>query len=59
MHYGSQKEEDMRVQNIDDRHQHQQPQKTLPFVKIPSFNGDSDLNIYLGWEANVEQILCV
>ena len=34
---------------------HQQPKKTLPFVKLPSFNGDSDPNVYLGWEAKVKQ----
>ena len=28
----------------------------LPSVKIPSFNGDSDPNVYLDWEANCEQI---
>jgi len=28
-------------------------------VKLPSFNGDSDPNVYLGWEAKVEQIFNV
>ena len=28
----------------------------LPSVKIPSFNGDSDPNVYLDWEAKCEQI---
>jgi len=27
----------------------------FPFVKLPSFSGDSDPNVYLGWEAKVEQ----
>jgi len=31
----------------------------LPFVKLPSFSGDSDLNMYLGWEAKCEQIFNV
>jgi len=26
------------------------------FVKLPSFSGESDPNLYLGWEAKVEQI---
>ena len=41
-------------------HQHQyQQKKFIPFVKLPSFNGDSDPNIYLGWEAKVEQMFNV
>ena len=28
----------------------------LPSVKIPSFNGDSDPNVYLDWEAKCEHI---
>ena len=55
MHYGSQEEEDWRVQNNEPRFHHQQPKKTLPFVKLPSFNGDSYPNVYLRWEAKVEQ----
>jgi len=31
----------------------------LPYVKLPSFSGDSDPNLYLGWEAKVEQIFNV
>jgi len=31
----------------------------LPFVKLPSFSGDSDPNVYLGREAKVEQIFNV
>jgi len=63
MHYGSQEEEeDWRVQNFEARrhlHQHQEPKKTLHFKKLSSFNGDSDPNLYLGWEAKVEQIFNV
>jgi len=40
-------------------HHHQQPKKPIPFVKLPSFNGDSHPNVYLGWEAKVEQIFSV
>jgi len=55
MHYESHEdEEDWRVQNFEARYHHQQPKKTLPFVKLPSFNGDSDPNVYLGWEVKVE-----
>jgi len=43
------------VQNYEFRSHHQQPKKTLPFVKLPSFNGDNDPNVYLGWEVKVEQ----
>jgi len=60
MHYGSQEEEEgWRVQSFEARCHHQQPKKTLPFVKVPTFNGDSDPNLYLGWEAKVEQIFNV
>ena len=31
----------------------------FPFVKLPSFNGDGDPNVYLGWEAKCEQIFNV
>jgi len=55
MQYGSQEEEDWRVQNYEARRHYQQPKKTLPFVKLPSFNGDNDPNVFLGWEGKVEQ----
>jgi len=29
------------------------------FVKLPSFSGEGDPNVYLGWEAKVEQIFHV
>jgi len=47
------------MQNYEARRHHQQPKKILPFVKLPSSNGDSDPNVYLGWEAKVEQIFNV
>jgi len=62
MHYGSQEEEqDWRVHNFEERcHQHQhQPKNSFPFVKLPSFSGKSDPNVYLRWEAKVEQIFNV
>jgi len=31
----------------------------FPIVKLPSFSGDGDPNVYLGWEAKVEQIFHV
>jgi len=44
------------VKNYEARRHHQQPKKTLPLVKLPSFNGDNDSNVYLGWKVKVEQI---
>jgi len=35
---------------------YQDAKAKLPSVKIPSFNGDSDPNVYLDWEAKFEQI---
>ena len=31
----------------------------LPFVKLPSFSGEGDPNVYFGWEAKVDQIFHV
>ena len=39
----------------EQRH-HQEVKPQLPFVKVPSFSGDSDPNMYLDWEAKCEQI---
>jgi len=39
----------------EQRHQ-QETKPQVPFMKIPSFNGDSDPNVYLDWEAKCEQI---
>ena len=36
-----------------DRHHHE-AKPYFPFVKLPSFSGDSDPNVYLGWEAKCE-----
>jgi len=60
-HYGSQEEEeDWKVKFFEvRRHQQHQQKKSIPFVKLPSFNGDSDPNIYLGYKAKVEQIFNV
>jgi len=60
-HYQSQAEDqDWRVCNFEERrHQHQPPKTSFPFIKLPSFSGDSDPNVYLGWEAKVEQIFNV
>jgi len=61
MHHGSQKEEEnWRVQNYEVRRHHQQPKKTyFPFVKLPSFSGESNPNLYLGWEDKVGQFVNV
>ncbi|XP_068476952.1 uncharacterized protein [Phaseolus vulgaris] len=39
-----------------DQRPHQESKLQVPFVKVPSFNGDSDPNVYLDWEAKCEQI---
>ena len=39
-----------------DQRPHQESKSQVPFVKVPSFNGDSDPNVYLDWEAKCEQI---
>ena len=39
-----------------DQRPHQESKPQVPFVKVPSFNGDSDPNVYLDWEAKCEQI---
>jgi len=31
----------------------------LPYVKLPSFSGEGDPNVYLGWEAKVDQFFQV
>jgi len=47
------------------RHQHYEDRRQnvakpyFPFVKLPSFSGDGNPNVYLGWEAKVEQIFNV
>ena len=48
------------MNNFDERrHQHQPPKSYFSFVKLSSFSGDSDPNVYLGWEAKVEEIFNV
>jgi len=46
------------LNNFEERRQHVS-KISLPYVKIPIFNGECDPNIYLGWEAKVEQIFNV
>ena len=60
-HYGSQEEDqDWRVHNFEERHhQHPPPKPYFPFIKLPSFNGENDPNVYLGWEDKVERIFNV
>ena len=45
----------MESHHREQRH-HQEAKPQLPFVKVPSFSGDSDPNMYLDWEAKCEQI---
>ena len=47
-----------------DRHHHEDGRQNVakpyfPIVKLPSFSGDSDPNVYLGWEPKCEQIFHV
>jgi len=57
--YGSHEEVDKwRMHHVDDRHQNV-AKPSLKFVKLPIFSGEGDPNIYLGWEAKVEQIFNV
>jgi len=35
-------------------YQHQPPKNSIPFVKLPSFSGESGPNVYIGWEAKGE-----
>jgi len=35
---------------------HHEAKSHLSFVKVPSFSGDNDPNVYLDWEAKCEQI---
>ena len=60
-HYGSQEvEQKWRMHHYDERcHPHQPSKPSFPFNKLPIFNGESDPNVYLGWEATVEQIFNV
>jgi len=61
MHYEIQEEEqDWRVHNFEERHHQQPPSKpSFPFIKLPSFSGESDPDVYLGWKSKVEQIFNV
>ena len=51
-------EAEWRRQPYEDRRQNV-AKPFLPYVKLPSFSGDSDPNVYLDWEAKVEQIFKV
>ena len=60
--YGRHEEdEDWRMNKFDERrqHQHHASKISFPYVKLPSFSGESDPNIYLGWEDKVKQIFNV
>ena len=60
-HYDNHEEdEDWRIHQYDERrHQHHPSKISFPYVKLTSFSGESDPNIYLGWEAKVEKIFNV
>ena len=46
------------MNNFEERRQYVS-RPSLPYVKNSSFSGEGDPNIYLGWEAKVEQIFNV
>jgi len=46
-YHGYDEETEWRRQHYEDRRQHM-TKPYLPFVKLPSFSGDSDLNVYIG-----------
>jgi len=51
--YGCHEEEDeLRVHHFENKRQNV-AKPFLPFVKLPSFSGEGDPNVYLGWEAKV------
>ena len=54
--YESQEEDqDWRMHHFEERrHQHQSSKPSFPFIKLPSFSGESDPNVYLGWKSKVE-----
>jgi len=57
--YGDHEEDDeWRRHPFEDRHQNV-AKPFLPYVNLPSFSGESDPNVYLGWEAKVEKIFNV
>jgi len=60
-HYDNHEEdEDWRIHRYDARHHQHHPSKiSFPYVKFPNFSGKNERNIYLGWEAKVEQIFNV
>jgi len=54
-YHGYDEETEWRRQHYKDRRQNV-AKPFLPYVKLPSFNGDSDANVYLVWEVKLEQI---
>jgi len=56
--HGYDEEIEWRRQHYEDRRQYM-AKPYFPFVKLPSFSGDGDPNVYLGWEAKCEQIFNV
>ena len=55
--YESQEEDqDWRMHHFEEMcHQHQPSKPSFSFIKLPSFSGERYPNVYLGWEAKVEQ----
>jgi len=57
--YGSYDEETKWRRHPYEERRQNVPKPYFPFVKLPSFNGDGDPNVYLGWEAKCEQFFNV
>ena len=55
---GYEEEAEWRRQPYEDRRQNV-AKPFLPYVKFPSFSGEDDPNVYLGWKAKVEKIFNV
>jgi len=56
--HDNKKEHGRRRHHHEDGHQNV-AKPYFPIVKLPSFSGDSDPNVYLGWEPKCEQIFHV
>jgi len=57
--YGHHEETEWRRQQHYEERRQNVAKLYLPYVKLPSFSGEGDPDVYLGWEAKVEQIFRV
>jgi len=54
-YHGFDEEAEWRRYQFEDRRQNV-AKPYFPYVKLPTFSGDGDPNVYIGWEAKVEQM---